>query len=266
MDKVKYNKLYESINNTLFSDIEKLSVIPTFGENKHVRGVMKVSCSTPGAKIWLSDAIARTAPLWQNMCLKVVEFTKLPRQIRVLGLFQNCTLEAEQIRTMLSAMNPHISVGCWTILSAKKTDVGMHIAFGIDKLQLDMLSASQFRLHFGVGYALFRDISKKEDEPQQSGTAGNEMEMPTTDPEKMDEDDNDVTITIRNVTARSEQSAAAATNAQIPGAGDAAAPFAAPSVTNTNITPQNQHISASDVSNSVSSMETDLSNQSGAGT
>lgn len=50
MDKVKYNQLYESINNTLFSDIEKCSVIPTFGENKHVRGVMKVTCSTPGAK------------------------------------------------------------------------------------------------------------------------------------------------------------------------------------------------------------------------
>lgn len=67
MDKAKYNKLYQSINNTLFSDIDKCDVIPTFNENKHVRGVMKVKCSTASSKSWLIGAIQRTMPLWPNM-------------------------------------------------------------------------------------------------------------------------------------------------------------------------------------------------------
>lgn len=268
MDKVKYNKLYEAINNTLFSDIGNMSVIPTFCENKHVRGVMKATCSTPGSKLWLSDAIARITPLWPNMRLEVIEFSKLPRQIRVLGLFPNCTLNAEQIRTMLSAMNPHIAVGCWTILSSKKTDIGMHIAFGIDGLQLDMLSASHFRLHFGVGFANFKDISKKESEPQQSEAAGSGMDMRATDLDTDDDDnDDDVTITINTVTKGNGQAATANTNAQTTGAGDAVAqtaPIAPPNGTNANITPQIQEIPASDVNNSASAMETETSNQTGA--
>lgn len=87
--------------------------MPTFKENKHVRGVMKVTCSTPGSKAWLTAAIQRTTPIWPNMNLIVVDFDKLPQQNRVLGLFPNCAITAEQIRHMLGAMNPHMNVGCW---------------------------------------------------------------------------------------------------------------------------------------------------------
>lgn len=76
MSKVKYEQLYATINDTLFSDIEECTVILTFTENKHVRGFTKVKCATPGAKTWLIDAIQRMTPLWQNMQLKVVEFNK----------------------------------------------------------------------------------------------------------------------------------------------------------------------------------------------
>lgn len=264
MDKVKYNKLYVAITNTIFSDMESCSVIPTFGENKHVRGVMKVTCSTPGSKSWLFGAVDRIDALWPNMNLKVVEFNKLPKQTRVLGLFPNCTLNAEQIRQMLSAMNPHIHVGSWTILSSKSTDKGVHIAFGIDRLQLDMLSACRFKLHFGIGFALFKDISKKEGGPQQDATTEAEMDIRLTDLETADDDDDD---DINNVTTANSSVAANGTNAQntmSSGAGAPVAPTAANTVTNTNITMQNQQISANDVNNSVSPMDIGDPNQHGA--
>lgn len=168
MDKAKYDRLFESINNTLFSEIDKCSVMPTFISNRYVRGVMRIECSTHAAKSWFSNTICMiqyTKPLWHNMQLKVVDFEELPLQNAVLGLFLNCKLNAAQIHRILIAMNPKLNVECWTILGSKTVENVVHVAFGIDELQLDMLSAQHFRLHFGVGYALFRNISKDQAEP-----------------------------------------------------------------------------------------------------
>lgn len=251
LSKEKYQQLYASINELLFSDIEKCSVIPTFTENKHVRGVMKVKCATPGAKSWLIDAIKRTTSLWQNMKLKTVDFNKLPRQNRVLGLFPHCKLNAEQIRRMLSATNPHINVGCWTILSSKTTDKGAHVAFGIDELQLEMLKACRFKLYFGAGSALFKDISKKQGEARKM--RDNEMDLDTENTDlntndESDDDDDDVTITISNVNntkSAAKKGRAANLNAQTnknSGAEIAANHTAAPKNVNadTNVAKQGQ--------------------------
>lgn len=43
LDKMKYKKLYKSIKNALFSHLQKSSFIPTFNENKHVRGRFTLS-------------------------------------------------------------------------------------------------------------------------------------------------------------------------------------------------------------------------------
>lgn len=128
------------------------------------------------------------------MNLNVVDFNKQPKQNRVLGLFPNCKLNAEQVRNLLNATNPHMNVGCWTILSSKTTDKGAHIAFGLNKLQFDMLTANRFKMHFGVGCALFKDISRKENTTRRNNADANDMEIQTTDLDLSDDDD-DVTIT-----------------------------------------------------------------------
>lgn len=266
MDKVKYNLLYESITNLLFSEIAKSSVVPTFGENKLARGVMKVICTTPGAKSWLSDMIQRIPPLWPNMKLKMVDFDKLPQQTRVLGLFTNCKLNVVQIRQMLAAMNPHISVGCWTVLNSKTSESGVHIAFGVDRLQLDMLRASNFKLHFGVGYASFKDISKKEGEPQQNNAVESEMEVQSTDVDLNDDDDEDNITVIVNSNGNG-QSAASSTNAPVtanPIAGTNATANANSTIPTVNTAMQNQNSSASSVSNSDLPMEIEPSIQHSA--
>lgn len=164
MDKMKYDKLFESINNTLITDIfnDKLDVTPTFVSSQYTRGVMKIGCSSNEAKYWLSQAIEYKIPLWHNMQLKIVDFDKLPSQNRVLGKFPNCIHNAEQIHRILIAMNPEFNIACWTILGSKTTENVMHIAFRTDKLQL---SKRYFKLYFGVGYAKFRDISEEQLEP-----------------------------------------------------------------------------------------------------
>lgn len=202
LDKAKYNKLYESINNAIFAHIERSSDIPTFDENKHVRGVMKVKCSTPAAKAWLVDAINCTQPLWPNMHLNVVDFDKLPQQTRILGLFTNCKIDAEHIRRMLNAMNPTLNIACWTILSSKITAKGAHVAFGIDKLQLDMLKANHFKLHFGAGSAFFKDISKKKPEQKESNEAEMDVDIEDIDLETSDDDDNITVITNNTATGK----------------------------------------------------------------
>lgn len=172
MDKTKYDRLFESINDTLFSEIDKYNVIPTFVFNQYVRGVMRIKCATHEAKSWLSNMIRYTAPLWQNMQLKVADFDKLPPQNRVFGLFPYCKLNAEQIHRILIAMNPQLNVECWTILGSKTIKNVVRVAFGIDELQMDMLGAHNFRLYFGAGYVRFRDISKDQAGPWFSDAEG----------------------------------------------------------------------------------------------
>ena len=143
----------------------------------------------------------------------------------------------------------------------------MHIAFGIDELNLNMLSASRFRLSFGVGCALFVDISKKEKEPQQNEKARNEMENQFSDLATDDEDDeNDVTIITNNVTAGHNQTVALHTNAQNPGAGGDSTVTDMTPLINTNTTTQNVQITASGVNNTVIPMDTEAFNQTGAKT
>lgn len=182
MDKRKYDKLYESINNAIFSDIsgDELVDLPTFGENKHFRGVMKVECSDAEAKSWLEDIIERTKPLWQDMHLKVVDFDELPQQNRVLGRFPKCKLSIEQIHHIISAMNLQLNVDCWTILSSKITENDVHVNFLIDNSQLDMLRARNFKLNFGVGCAIFKDVSMKQEKPRQVDTTETDAEARTT--------------------------------------------------------------------------------------
>lgn len=180
MDKVKYDKLYESINNMIFLDIDKRGVAPTFAENKHVRGAMKVKCSTPEAKSWLTDMIQDIPPLWPNMQLRVVDFGELPQRKTVLGLFPHCKLSSEQILRTLNTTDPRLDVDYWTILGSKMTEKGVHVAFCIDKLQMDMLRSCKFKLHFGAGYVLFKDISKKQKELRDLDAPESNVEVSTT--------------------------------------------------------------------------------------
>lgn len=54
-----------------------------------------------------------------------------------------------------------INVNCWTILTNKSSAKGTHIAFGIDIEQQEILSDYKFKLYFGTGTAILKDISKK---------------------------------------------------------------------------------------------------------
>lgn len=261
MDKVKYRLLYESINNILFSDIETCNVIPTFNENKHVRGVMKVQCSTPAARAWLVSAIQRTTTLWTNMKLNVVDFNKLPQQIRVLGLFPNCKLDAKRIRSMLNAMNPHVSADSWSILSSKTTDKGAHVAFGINELQLAMLRASRFKLFFGAGSALFKDISKKNANQQHENPIESDMDIQST--EASDDEDN-ITIIVNNGQKGQQQSMASSSNAQnTSGAMSGTVLGALPITMEQNTATQNTR-NANGVPNPITEMETGTPTNHGA--
>lgn len=163
MDNTKYDKLFGSVNNELFTYIlhDERSIAPTFVFNKHACGVMKIGCSSNEAKSWLSNRIKNIAPLWHNMQLESVDFDKLPPQNTVLGKFRHCILSAEQILRILIAMNPELSVKSWTILGSKRMGNVMHIVFGITEKP----NEQYFALNFGVGYACFRDISKEQLEP-----------------------------------------------------------------------------------------------------
>lgn len=166
MDEVKYGKLYESINNAIFADIDKRMVVPSFAGNKYVCGVMKIRCSTPAAKSWLTDMIRyRVTPLWENMQLKVDDFDKLPPQNRILGSFLHCKLSADQIRHILGVMNPKINVCHWIILNSKTSEKRAQVIFDIPESEMDRLSEHKFVLHFGAGYAFFWDVTEGKGEP-----------------------------------------------------------------------------------------------------
>lgn len=114
MDNAKYDELFDSINSKLFADIlnDKRSDVPTFVFNQLARGAMKIGCFNNGGKCWLSNAIEHIAPLWHNMQLKIVDSDELPAQNRDLGKFPHCILSAEQIHSILIAMNPKLDIKC----------------------------------------------------------------------------------------------------------------------------------------------------------
>lgn len=161
MDDEKYKKLYESINNALFEDIDKYDVLPTFTKNEHISGVMKIDCANLEAKSWLTHVIQRINPLWQNMHLKVDDFDKITPQSQVIGLFPYCKLTAKQIHHMLSAMNPDLNINSWTIVRSEATERSVQVVFDISEIELISLSERNFTLYFGAGFCPFWDFSQK---------------------------------------------------------------------------------------------------------
>lgn len=161
MHKAKYDTLYQTITAFILQSLDSSTTIPTFGENRLTKGVMKIVCSTPAAKAWLTSAVQYFPAMWNEMKLKVVDFDKLPQPKKVLGLFQNCNLDDISIKKLLNAMNANVSADRWSIMSRSTSDNGTHIVFGMSAEQLEILKACGFRLHFGAGIAKFKDISKK---------------------------------------------------------------------------------------------------------
>lgn len=200
INKTKYDLLYEAMNQMLFLELSKSSItdpIPTYSDNMHTRGAMKVRCSTPGAKQWLTAAVPYIPTLWEGMSLNVIDFEKLPRQHKVLGFIPHWKGLPEQAKSMLGVMNKCLNVNCWSILSSKTTDKGAHITFGIDEDQLVMLSACNFKLHCGFGSALFKDISKKKDSrTTEKLQAGSELDVETSDMNVDSEQEDNITVIV----------------------------------------------------------------------
>lgn len=165
LDEVKYEKLYEAMNNAIFEDIEKGSVLPIFTKNECICGVMKVDSRNPNAKTWLTDVIRRVTPLWQNMQLKVEDYDKLTMPNRVIGLFQYCKFTVHQIQQMLAAMNPRLNVKSWIIIRSQTIESGVQVVFDIPESDFIYLSKHNFLLYFGAGYSPLWDISMGNGEP-----------------------------------------------------------------------------------------------------
>lgn len=175
----RYDAIYKAIDSFVFKMLESDNNdhIPKFDDNVFTRGVMKIRCSTPATKTWLSTALQHFPNLWKDMKLNVINFADLPTPKKVLGLFKNCTLTDERIIFALGRQNEQINVECWTILSRTASDSGTHIVFGISEDQLVALQSLKFALHFGAGIAKFKDISKKPKSDQSQPTGAMEMEV-----------------------------------------------------------------------------------------
>lgn len=194
LTKERYDKIYASIDRFVFAEIEQGKLIPTFDENKFTRGVMKLRCSTPGAKSWLSCAVRYIPPEWPGMNLFMVDFDKIPVPVKVLGLFKNNNLNAEQILRILNSMNASVNTSRWNVIRMKTTDKGTHVVFDIDEEQHAVLSGCNFSLFFGAGTALFKDLSKK-----QSGTKAQnvEVDLSLSDLDLDDDNDDRIEVTIK---------------------------------------------------------------------
>lgn len=179
LTKEKYDMLYLAIDNFVFESIEAdtNNFIPSFELNQLAKGVMKLRCSTPATKAWLTNAVAFLPPLWADMSLKVINFDDLPEPKKVLGLFRNCRVTEDKIIRYLAAQNPRLNFECWQIVTCTKSDNGLHVVFSIPIDQLVALNGLDFRLCFGSGVAMFKDISKK----HKGNTAQTDAEMEVDD-------------------------------------------------------------------------------------
>lgn len=166
MDQKQYGILYDAINNMMFSAMASGSGMPTYEENRHTQGVMRMTCATQAAKAWLQMAIPYVTKLWEGMALKVIPFDHLPKPKKILGFFKNCNAPNELILKMLKAQNLCAWTDRWSIINRTNTPKGASITFGIDEEQLASLASCNFSLHFAAGTALFRDISKRSDANQ----------------------------------------------------------------------------------------------------
>lgn len=182
----QYNKVHGAITTFMFAELNKGIPLPSFSDNKYIRGHMRIRCSTPGAKAWLSNAIQYIPALWEGMSLKLVDHDKIPQPKKVLGLFRNCFAEPSNICKMLDAMNVCIDMSRWTILSTKQSKTGTHIAFGMGEDQHEVIRSNRFKLFFGAGCADFKDISP---ENQNKARTEHEEEM-----ESQSDQEDEVTI------------------------------------------------------------------------
>lgn len=125
---------------------------------------MKVRCSSPASKTWLTNAVQYIPALWKGMKLEVIDFDKIPKPKKVLGLFPNYSTDCDDICSMLGAMNACVDTSRWTILTNKVSSRGTHIAFALSEDQFAVMKSCNFELYFGAGMAVFKDISANKDD------------------------------------------------------------------------------------------------------
>lgn len=211
LNKEKYDMIYKEIDSLILQTIlaNNGSTIPKFDENRFTRNVMKVRCSTPAAKAWITGVVGYIKPLWNEMRLQVIDFDQLPQPKKILGTFQNCSMDNRMVLQMLGVMNPCININHWSIVKRQLSKNGVHITFSMHEDQIPVLKSVNFQLHFGAGMAIFMDISRKEHNTnaQPEGEADNEDEadmvtehtdekdvsIEYTDAEKADMDNNQAT-------------------------------------------------------------------------
>lgn len=172
MSSDKYNALYAKINELTFDALINENFIPIFTENRHIKGNMKVSCSTPESKQWLMNAVNNIPAIWPGMNLKAIDLDKLSKPKKIIGFIHNCKVPVELVLKMLKVLNPNANIDRWQLTSMRVIDGGLQITFNVDEGQLSVLQANSFRLHFGAGMVRFKDISKKQGEAAEieSGT------------------------------------------------------------------------------------------------
>lgn len=178
-------------------EIKNGAQIPTFDENSFVRGVMRVRCSTPGAKTWRQSAVQYLPTMWGCMKLAVVDFDKVPSPFKVLGLFPNCDMDSESICTLLQAANTYVNASCWSILNQKLSEHGTHICFAVTEDQYAIIKEHDFKLHFGAGVASFKDLSEQTSKPSAQSKTPNDADE-TNDVDMSDSDDVNTTIIASN--------------------------------------------------------------------
>lgn len=165
MDQSKYEKVYETMNKFMFAELDKGNQMPTFLENRHTQGVMKIRCTSSAVKDWLLREVPHFPKLWKGINLTVIGFDQLPKPKKILGFFKQCTASNEQILKMLKAMNSCAYTDRWTVIRRSQSSKGLHVSFGVDESQLESLKSCNYKLFFGAGMAFFRDISKKSGRP-----------------------------------------------------------------------------------------------------
>lgn len=168
----KYNALYAKINELTFDALINENFMPIFTENRHIKGNMKVSCSTPESKQWLMNAVNNIPEIWPGMNLKAIDFDKLSKPKKIIGFIHNCKVPVELVLKMLKVLNPNANIDRWQLVSTRVLDGGLQITFNVGEGPLSVLQDSSFRLHFGAGMVRFKDISKTQGEAAEieSGT------------------------------------------------------------------------------------------------
>lgn len=202
LSKEKYNLIYRTINTFLAEEIKKAIQIRTFEENMFVRGVMRIRCSTQGAKNWLASAIQYIPQMWENMKLVLVEYDKIPIPYKILGLFPNCSMNSNDICKLLQAANPFVRMECWTILNQSESNAGTHICFALSEDQYQTVKDQNFGLYFGAGIARFKDLTENKSMPKAQNVILVDSELET---EQSETEENDITVVNKEQSPNIEQ-------------------------------------------------------------